>query len=358
MGMLEDLLLGADAFFPDYGQTGMDLSPEERRRLIEERMRGYKPLIPMLSEAAGLTQEDIESQSALEAGLVSSPEPQGSAVEESVAIQELAQQEEAAAPQRAADKIAELQRQTNQSSLDALEQMPAEKLMAIRAQAKAKGRAGSLGANVQPTEEDYASVGGGGSFSQQADSPELQARLRERDEWTAGQPMRDLEFAMTPEQARRNPAYAKSAGETLTGLKEQQAIGRRQQIQELFVNKLAGSGGTIPRDKAAQLQALGVDVPYGATGSSVDEGAAFFDDAISKAGTFLAQLDQVDATSGHPMIKVQKYGAMLAEKYKQLVAAGQINPDDAIKQWKSEIAQLALSQGLINTQESASMTQQ
>ena len=141
-------------------------------------------------------------------------------------------------------------------------------------------------------------------------------------------------------------------------MKSQQSVERRQQIQEMFVSKLAGMGGTIPRDQAAQLQALGVDIPYGAIGSSVDEGVAFFDDAINKAGTFLSQLDQFDAASGHPMIAIQKWGAMRAEHYKQLVQSGQMNPDDARQQFQSELAQEALRAGLINTQESSSMTQQ
>jgi len=290
MGMLEDLLLGADAFFPDYGQTGMDLSPEERRRLIEERMRGYKPLIPMLSEAAGLTQEDIESQSALEAGLVSSPEPQGSAVEESVAIQELAQQEEAAAPQRAADKIAELQRQTNQRSLDALTggsgpdsgvSYPAGLLMAIRKQAALKGQAGSLGADVSAdvTLDDYLqpNVGAGGSFSQGANTPELQARLAERDEWTAGQPERDLAFAVTPEQARRNPEYAASAADKLKGLRDAGTAERQVANQEALIEAVRGTGGKVPFEIANQLDVAGFTVPWPMRGMSDEQANAWLD---------------------------------------------------------------------------------
>ena len=71
-----------------------------------------------------------------------------------------------------------------------------------------------------------------------------------------------------------------------------------------------------------------------------------------------SQLDQFDAASGHPMIAIQKWGAMRAEHYKQLVQSGQMNPDDARQQFQSELAQEALRAGLINTQESSSMTQQ
>jgi len=233
--------------------------------------------------------------------------------------------EEAAAPQRAAEKLKELQRQANQRSLD------------------------KLTAGLSPDR---------GAFSQQPDSPELQARLRERDEWLAGQPQRNLEFATTPDQARRNPQYASQAADNLARLKQQASMDKRQRIQEQLVQALAGAGGTIPGDRVGPLQAIGVSVPYSAIGSSVDEGVAFFDDAIAKAGNFLAGLDPVDATSGHPMIQVQKKGAALAEKYKQLVAAGKINPDDAKRQWQSEMAQIALAAGVINAQEQASMLQE
>ena len=260
-----------------------------------------------------------------------------------------------------AEKRAKLQRETNLSSLQSLEEMPSDKLMRIRAQAKAKGRAGSLGANVQPTVEDFLSVargdGGGGSFFQAANTPELQARLKERDAWEADQPMRDLEFAMTPEQARRNPDYAKSAAESLAGLKEQQAIDRKQKIQELFVNKLAGSGGTIPRDQAAQLQAMGVEVPYSAIGASADEGLEYFDSAIRSAGEGLQQIDPLMAGPDHPRVKFERYGAMRANEYKRMIQQG-MNPDDAMRAFKQEMAEFAMAFGLLNVQQGQMPEQQ
>jgi hypothetical protein len=366
MSLLAELLSGLSGY-EQYGNLNewLSLSEEEKKRRRVKELQEYDPVglrsatdEYVAETALGMSPFDI---SAARHGLVRQPEPQGERVQVAQDLQEAApsllEKAQAAEEQEKAD----LQRQTNLSSLESM--VPQDRLMHMRAQAKAKGRAGSLGAGVDPTVQDYLDVAGGdrwteGTVMQQPDSPELQARLAERDEFIAGQPERDLMFAVTPDQARRNPQLALGAAEALTQLRQQKVLEGRQRVQEEFVRSLAGEGGTVPREKAAQLQALGVNVPYGAIGSSVDEGVAFFDDAIAKAGTFLSNLDPVDATSGHPMIKVQKYGAMLAEKYKQLVAEGLMNPDDARRQWQSEMAQVALTAGVINTQENASMLQE
>ena len=202
----------------------------------------------------------------------------------------LAAEEEAAAPQRAADKIAELQRQTNQRSLDALTggsgpdsgvSYPAGLLMAIRKQAALKGQAGSLGADVSAdvTLDDYLqpNVGAGGSFSQGANTPELQARLAERDEWTAGQPERDLAFAVTPEQARRNPEYAASAADKLKGLRDAGTAERQVANQEALIEAVRGTGGKVPFEIANQLDVAGFTVPWPMRGMSDEQANAWLD---------------------------------------------------------------------------------
>ena len=323
MGMLEDLLWAIAGSGGGGGEQGYaprapfsGASPEQ-----EEEMRKY-----FAEQGIGSKFRDISSQvSALkqpdEQALSPNEMAQARFAEEDQAAEVAAKEPPEESPQ---DMLMRLQKETNQRSLDALT------------------------AGLDPNR---------GTLSQQPDSPELQRRLAERDAWVAQQPMRNLEFAMTPDQVRRQPEYAAHAAGALKGLKEQQAIDRRQSIQELFVQNLAGSGGTIPRDQAAQLQALGVNVPFNAIGSGADEGVAFFDSAIEKAGQFLSNLDQFELASGHPMIKVQQAGAMRAKFYRDLVESGQMNADDAMQRFQRELADMAMQAGVINTQEAASMQQ-
>jgi hypothetical protein len=267
-----------------------------------------------------------------------------------------AAEEEAARPTREAQERAERQREANLRSLKGLttpgEQLSGRQLLKIRAEAKAKGRAGSLGADVQPTEEDYikAAWGPGGSFSQQAPSPELDARLADRDRWLADQPMREQEFLASAEQARRNPALAQSAAQRLTEMREQRAQQQERDIQMSFVEKLAGSGGTIPADQAAQLQAIGVHVPSSAIGATRQEAVGFFDDAIRKGGQFLADRGPEYAGMQDPMTEIQKWGMLRADHYRQLVEAGQMNPDDAVSAWRQEVAQRSMAVGILSEQ--------
>ena len=145
---------------------------------------------------------------------------------------------------------------------DSGKQYPADKLFAIREQARAMG--GGTGAS-------------GGSFSQQADSPELQARLAERDEWTAGQPERDLAFAVTPEQARRNPEYAASAADKLKGLRDAGTAERQVANQEALIEAVRGTGGKVPFEIANQLDVAGFTVPWPMRGMSEDQAISWLD---------------------------------------------------------------------------------
>ena len=292
MGMLEELMMRLGVSSPDYGRTGMDLSPEERKRLIEERMLGYKSDVGGMDLSPQLTPwgESLfgSDQDAAAGSIADRTAPKDQAVTALMDARRSA--EEAAAPQRAADKIAELQRQTNQRSLDALTggsgpdsgvSYPAGLLMAIRKQAALKGQAGSLGADVSAdvTLDDYLqpNVGAGGSFSQGANTPELQARLAERDEWTAGQPERDLAFAVTPEQARRNPEYAASAADKLRGLRDAGTAERQVANQEALIEAVRGTGGKVPFEIANQLDVAGFTVPWPMRGMSDEQANAWLD---------------------------------------------------------------------------------
>lgn len=357
MGFFEDMMAVSNA--PE--NLYLDLSSEERRRMIEARMRDYASR--QREWRGGI---DIQPGPLGEPFFGDEPEPEqykrtvdpsNVPAQESIDARVASEAQETFSRLQKEKETRRMQDEAMQSSLDPLawaggggpdsgEQYPADKLRAIRAQARAKGRAGSLGADVTPTEDDFDL--GGGSFSQQADSPELQARLRERDEWTAQQPMRDMEFLASAEQARRNPELAMSAADKIVQMREQGSKQGQRDIQMAFVEKLAGAGGTIPRDQASQLQAIGVSVPYGAIGASKDDVISYFDKEIKDAGMFLASEKSTMLGGQHPMNQIQSFGQMRAQYYQRLVADGQMNPDDARAAWEQEIAQISRAYGDIN----------
>jgi hypothetical protein len=234
-------------------------------------------------------------------------------------------------------------------------QTAAGKLQAIRAEAMAKGRAGSLGADVQPTMEDYARAGyrepnepsrGGLTYANQ--TPELAAIQQMNAEWEANAPERELRHAITPEERQRDPAFAETAAGRLTEMAEVRRRQGEQDVQMELIKQVAGSGGTLDPEKAGQLQAIGVVVPSNLIGSSKDEALAFFDDAVQKGGSYLASRGPEYAGVQDPMSSIQKFGMMRAQYYRQMVEAGQMNNDDAIYAWKNELAQMSMAQGIMN----------
>ena len=337
MGMLGDLLAGLP--------TEEELA--ERERKYDEWLRSQWSGLVTDWQSRGM---DPDVVSRAEAGLVSQPEPQGVAVGESVDAMEKLQEAAAGAKQAEEDERAALQRETNLSSLRSLEQMPSNKLRQIRAEAKAKGRAGSLGANVQPVEADYAAVGGGGSFSQQTDSPELQQRLAERDEWTAGQPERDLMFAMTPEQAQRRPEYAASAGESLTRLRATKEAERRGQLQEQLVGSLAKGGGKIPFETAMKLDAAGMEVPWRSVGTSPQAAKAQLDDFGRELQSELAKFGSDPMRMMEPgaeqTARYLQYMLSILPQYQQLLEGG-MDPDEVGKRFMQIAQRHAADSGTI-----------
>ena len=194
---------------------------------------------------------------------------------------------------------------------------------------------------------------GGGGFSQGTMTPQILQREAERDAWANNQPMRDAEFAMTPGQSSRRPDDANRAAGTLSDMQRNQAISREQAMKSQLVQSLAGNSGKIPFEKAMQLEAAGMSVPYGARGMSKEDAIATFDAAAQQAGQDLAGINPLDAV-GNPasknMIVVTRYAAALAQLYKQKVAAG-MDPDDAVRKWQEQVAQNMMEAGLLNTNE-------
>jgi len=283
MGFFEDMLS------VDYGQTGMDLSPEERRRLIEERMREYQaqvqgydlsPQLTPLGEGIFGSEEGLGGERLRETG-----RGKDQAIEKVRAAREAAEYAaetellQANAMQRSLDPTAWV----GGGGPDSGKDFPSDKLWKIRAEAKAKGRAGSLSTGDLPTEQDYTdtAMAGGGSFSYQEPSDALTARLAGRDEWAGGQVERDLAYATTPERARRDPEYAISAAEQLKGLKNARTVEQQVANQTALIEAVKGTGGKVPFELANQLDVAGFDLPWPMRGMSPEQ-----------ADTWLAQQDQ------------------------------------------------------------------
>ena len=258
------------------------------------------------------------------------------------------------------DKLKELAKQTQQDELASLvDDMPADKLLRIRAQARAKGRMGSLGYGGEPSAEDYdlAASPTGGGFTVAPDSPEIRQRQEDTASWLADQPIRDAQFALTPEQAQRDPRSAALASNRLTQLKAQKSTANMQALMQGIVDSIGDSGGRVPAEEAKKLRLLGLPIPADIIGSSVESGIAFFDDAKRQAGEFLSGIDPMMASLDNPRIKFERLGAMLAEDYRQRIVDG-MSADDAVTAYRQEMAQLAMSLGLMNMQTMQGMQQQ
>jgi len=135
----------------------------------------------------------------------------------------------------------------------------ADILLNIRAQARAKGRGGSLRGG-KPTPEDFAAsmspTGGGMTYVQ--DSPELRQREEDLKEWLAGGALRDAEYAMSPEMSRRDPAGANRASDVLVGLQREKTIRDEQKRRDEatdMLSRVAGRSGKIPADEAMRIAA-------------------------------------------------------------------------------------------------------
>ena len=360
MGFLEDLIVGMDA--PDYSLVGADLSEEEKRLKREEEYLAYQEELRRIWGARG-GQAEAEAASAEKYGLVDRPESPTKTLREiaqgRIKGREDVERERKAASVEAVDRsdaesqdnwVRSVGYEPDQMLSDPdrgilVEEIPAEKLLRIRKQA---------------AERAPGYTGGTGSFSQQDMTPELASREAENARWLGQQPQRDLEYAMTPEMARRSPQAAQSAAQSLADLQRNQQIEARQASVDAIVAKMAGEGGKIPFEQAQQLQMLGVNVPYGSTGMSKDQGVEFFDSAIAEAGKFLSSINPLEAV-GNPAVgkraEFERHGALLAEDYRRKVLNG-MNSNDASDAWKREMSMLAIANGFMNMQEIGQQTQQ
>ena len=219
-------------------------------------------------------QSEYDRESRQKAGLV--PQEPAKALQQTAeAVRAYKEAERQALQAEEAAKTKRMQDDAMQRSLDPLawaggggqgsgKQYPADKLFAIREQAKAMG--GGRGISVP-----------GGSFSQMTDDPAARARIADMNEWTDKQPERNLEFAMTPEQAKMNPQYAATAADSLKGLRNAKTAERQVANQEALIEAVRGTGGKVPFELANQLDVAGFEIPWPMRGMSADQANAWLD---------------------------------------------------------------------------------
>ena len=228
--------------------------------------------------------------------------------------------------------------------------MDPDKLARIRAQAVAKGRQGSLSGG-EATGEDFlrAAFGGGGSFSQQDESPELAMRLSERDNWAAGQDVRDAKWDVDLARMRKDPAAQESAGNRLISLKNQESADRRNKMLELIVQKV-GKNGKIPYKEATTLRQLGLPIDLTMMGSDPDTVSQYFQGLQAAGGEFLSQLDPISIMEDPGLMKradVEKKLMMLAAEYDKKLKAG-YDPDEARREYERAGHNFIIANGLGN----------
>ena len=274
----------------------------------------------------------------------------GAAVEEKAEQDRLVQEQRVYDIKAASDKA----RQAQQDELSSLvSDMPADTLWKIRAEARQRGRQGSLEYGEPPTFEDieetrYAKqpTYGGGTLTEAKMTPELQQRLDDNASWLADQPIRDAQFALTPEQSQRDPRSAAMASDRLVGLQLARTREKEAVAQEKLITSMAGKSGKIPFESAMQLMAGRMHVPAQMVGLSPDQADREISQIIEAAGAGMMSRDVlVDPTGSKAMF--EKHSLMLANAAKEQLAAGG-DRDIIVPQLRVEIRNLILSLGLGN----------
>ncbi len=151
----------------------------------------------------------------------------------------------------------------------------------IRAQASAAGRAGRFGAEPDSLDFQKSLRNAGGGFSDPEMTPELAARLRDRDEWLAGQPFRDARFRLSTRDV--DPVAAAPA---LAQVAAEERMAQEQRSRDVLIDALSGmESGKIPWDKAAAYEARGLNIPQDRIGISGEE-------ALNEANVLMAQAQE------------------------------------------------------------------
>ena len=245
----------------------MDYTDPDKIQALSRAAMQFAPVGPQFVKAAEFLETGGGPRPDL-LGPTPGAELGGAAVEGKAEQDRLVQEQRVYDIKAASDKA-------RQAQLDELASlvtdMPSDKLFRIRAEAQQRGRQGSLEYGKPPSDEDYEQAasrfGGGGGFTVAPDSPEIQQRLDDNAAWLADQPIRDAQFALTPEQAQRDPRSAAMASDRLVGLQAAQVREREVANQETLINAYA-KGGKVPYAQVMQFQAAGIPVPHEMRGLS------------------------------------------------------------------------------------------
>ena len=176
------------------------------------------------------------------------------------------------------------------------------------------------------------SAGGGGLTTAQM-TPEIEQRLSERDAWASEQPMRDAAWEGDLASQRQDPNASAIAGEKLLGLQRNQQVDRQQRTQDALVSKIGDGSGKIPFEQAMQLEAAGVQIPYGARGMSPEQFDAKINDIVQRSSVDLKMAEEAQMMGAPPdatnaVIGFSAYIERKAREIKALVDAGKLSRDE------------------------------
>ena len=288
-------------------------------------------------EASGYAQQSIQDRSAEEAAAIK----RKAEIAKLLAAAKIEEEQRAFIPQGDTPLAGEYDKRVRISGEgpDALKK--------IRAQARLKGRAGSLNEPTMILDTYKEMINGpsprGGSFSQQPESPELTQRLAERDQWKEGQSIRDAEWEGDLARRRKDTQGSAVAGEKLLGLQKNQQIEAQQKMQQAIISKIADGSGKIPFEQAMQLEASGMQIPWGARGMAPEQFEAEINDVLQRSDADLskAQESQMMGAPQDAVDSVIGYSLYVQNKVKQikaLVEAGTMSRDEGVAAIRKIIA--------------------
>jgi len=317
--------------------------------LEELNRRGDKPMGDYYSESEGAAGLDLPFPSS-EAHGFAQQSIQDRSAEEAAAIK----RKEELAKLLAAAKIEEEQKAFTQGDTPLagepdkrvrISGEDPEALKRIRAEAYYKGKDKDLASPVDldQIQQPWPHPSRGGSFSQQPESSELTQRLAERDAWAGGQNIRDAEWEGGLARQRRDTQGSAVAGEKLLGLQKNQQIEAQQKMQQAIISKIADGSGKIPFEQAMQLEASGMQIPWGARGMAPEQFEAEINDVLQKSDADLstAQESQMMGAPQDAVDSVIGYSLYVQNKVKQikaLVEAGTMSRDEGVAAIRKIIA--------------------
>jgi hypothetical protein len=119
-------------------------------------------------------------------------------------------------------------------------------------------------------------------------------------------------------------------------MKRNKVLGQQQALQESLVNKLADGSGKIPFEQAMQLEAAGVQIPYGARGMAPEQFDAKINEVITGSSADLERALEAQAMGAPPeaINMIIGFSSVVRDKairLDELVKSGKMKRDEAAK---------------------------